>query len=309
MRKISIISPTYNEEENINELYRQLLTQIEKLPQFEFEILFIDNDSSDKTPELLRQLSRLDSRVKVILNTRNFGHIRSPYWGILQTTGDATIYMASDLQDPPSLIPDFIKYWEKGFVLVLAVKPNSEGSRLMHYLRKKYYQLLDRISDIKITKDATGFGLYDKKVINSLREINDPYPYLRGLISELGYSIKTISFTQPRRLRGISKNNLYTLYDIAILGIVSHSLVPIRLVGLFGAITSIFCFVLALLFLLMKLIWWNSFPFGYAPIFILVSFMFGVVLLAIAILGEYIASIHTYVKSRPIVVEKERINF
>ena len=309
MKKISIISPTYNEQDNIVVLHERILQQINSYIDYEFEIIFIDNASADNTPDLLRKIVLKDPRVKIIFNTRNFGHIRSPYWGILQTSGDATIYLASDLQDPPELIPEFISAWEQGYPVVLAVKPNSEGSRLMHFLRKKYYRILDSISDVKITNDSTGFGLYDKRVINQLKEINDPYPFLRGLISELGYKIKTIPFNQPRRLRGLSKNNIYTLYDIAMLGVISHSLVPIRIVGFVGAITSVICFILATTFLILKLIWWDAFPIGYAPIFILVSFMFGIVLLSISIIGEYIASIHSYVKKRPIVVESERVNF
>ena len=309
MKKISIITPTYNEDGNINDLYHKLCLEISKFPQYIFEILIIDNHSQDKTQEIIRQLADKDNRVKAIFNTRNFGHIRSPYWGILQTSGDATIYMASDLQDPPELIGEFIRYWELGYPLVLAVKPVSEGSKLSHFLRKKYYRILDDISDVTINKDSTGFGLYDQKVIKHLREIQDPNPFLRGLIAELGYPIKTIEFNQPRRLKGISKNNFYTLYDIAVLGVVSHSLVPIRLVGLFGLVTSLICFLLAATFFIMKLIWWEAFPIGYAPIFILASFMFGIILLSIAVLGEYIASIHNYVRKRPVVVESERINF
>lgn len=309
MQKISLIAPTYNEEANIQELYDELCKELDQFQNYEFELLFIDNASTDNTQSILKDLASKDKRVKVILNSRNFGHIRSPYWGILQTSGDATIYMASDLQDPPSLIPQFIHSWEQGFLVVLAVKPTSEGSVIMHFLRKSYYRLLDKISDVEIVRDSTGFGLYDKKVISQLREIGDPYPFLRGLISELGYSIKTIPFNQPRRLRGLSKNNLYTLYDIGILGIVSHSLVPIRLVGFVGAITSLGCFLLAIIFFIAKLFWWNSFPIGYAPIMILVAFMFGMLMLSIAILGEYIGSIHSYAQKRPIVVEKERINF
>ena len=309
MKKISIISPTYNEEANIRELYVQVLAQILKFPQYQFEILFIDNASIDNTPQLLREIASQDRRVKVIFNTRNFGHIRSPYWGILQTSGDATIYLASDLQDPPELIPSFIAAWEVGAKIALAVKPLSSGNFITHFLRKSYYRLLDRISDVAITNDSTGFGLYDKCVIDHLRTIADPYPFLRGLICELGYEIKTIPFVQPRRLRGISKNNIYTLYDIAMLGIVSHSLVPIRLLGFFGLLTSLICFIVAIVFLVLKIIWWDSFPMGYVPILVLTSFMFGIVLISIAVMGEYVASIHTYVRNRPIVVEKERINF
>jgi len=309
MKKISIISPTYNEESNIRELYVQIIAQILNFPQYEFEMLFIDNASVDKTPQLLKEIALQDRRVKVIFNTRNFGHIRSPYWGILQTSGDATIYLASDLQDPPELIPSFIAAWESGAKIALAVKPLSQGNPITHFLRKMYYRLLDRISDVTITNDSTGFGLYDKCVVDHLRTIADPYPFLRGLICELGYEIQTIPFIQPRRLRGISKNNFYSLYDIAMLGIVSHSLVPIRVLGFFGLVTSLLCFFVAIIFLVLKLIWWDSFPMGYAPILILTSFMFGIVLVSIAVMGEYVASIHTYVQNRPIVVERERINF
>jgi len=309
MKKISIISPTFNEEANIRELYILIIAQTLNFPQYEFEILFIDNASVDNTPQLLKEIASQDRRVKVIFNTRNFGHIRSPYWGILQTSGDATIYLASDLQDPPELIPSFIAAWTAGAKIILAVKPISKGNPITHFLRKMYYRLLDRISDVTITNDSTGFGLYDKCVVDHLRTIADPYPFLRGLICELGYEIKTIPFIQPRRLRGISKNNFYSLYDIAMLGIVSHSLVPIRLLGFFGLVTSLLCFLVAIVFLVLKLIWWSTFPMGYAPILILTSFMFGIVLVSIAVMGEYIASIHTYVQNRPIVVEKERINF
>jgi dolichol-phosphate mannosyltransferase len=309
MKKISIISPTYNEQANIRELYTRIVAQIILYPQYQFEILFIDNASQDKTPDFLRNISSQDARVKVIFNTRNFGHIRSPYWGILQTTGDATIYLASDLQDPPELIPKFIEAWESGSKVVLAVKPISQENIAFHYLRKSYYRLLDKISDVKIINDSTGFGLYDKLVVDQLRNISDPYPFLRGLICELGYEVATIPFIQPRRLRGLSKNNIYSLYDIAILGIVSHSLVPIRILGLFGLVTSAICFLMAIGLFTLKLIWWNSFPMGYAPVLIITSFMFGVVLISIAVMGEYVASIHTYVQNRPIVVEKERINF
>jgi dolichol-phosphate mannosyltransferase len=306
---ISIVTPTYNEIHNIEELLIQVYDVIKPLENYDFEFLVIDNCSTDGTQDKLRELAAQNSSLKVIFNNRNFGHIRSPYWGILQSNGDATIYMASDLQDPPSLIPEFIQNWEKGFEVVLAVKPTSAGNPLMHFFRRQYYYLLDKISNVSIIKDSTGFGIYDKKVISQLREINDPYPFLRGLISELGYSVKLIPFNQPRRLRGLTKNNIFTLYDIAILGVISHSLVPIRFVGLFGAVTSAVCFTLAIVFLILKLLWWNSFPMGYAPIIIVVSFMFGIVLLSIAVLGEYIASIHTYARRRPIVVERERINF
>ena len=306
---ISIISPCYNEEANIEELYARVYKILELYPNYDFEYLFIDNSSTDGTLEKLKEIAARDPRVKIIVNTRNFGHIRSPYWGVVQTTGDATIYLASDLQDPPELIPDLIKEWELGYKLVLAKKPLSQSSALTHFLRRNYYRYLNAISDIPLTFDTTGFGLYDKSVLDQIRTINDPYPYFRGLLCELGYEIKTIDFNQPRRIRGVSKNNFYTLYDLAMLGVVSHSLVPIRIASFLGFMLGLLSMFAALVFLGLKLFYWNSFPLGVAPIVIGMFFMFGVILLFIGVLGEYIGSIHNYVKKRPIVVEKERINF
>lgn len=306
---ISIVTPTYNEIDNIELLLNRIRDVIAPLDQYDFEILVIDNCSNDGTQEKIRELAIQDRRIKAIFNARNFGHIRSPYYGILQSAGVATIYMASDFQDPPEIIPQFIDEWEKGWRLVMAVKPASEGSPVMHFLRKAYYRLIDKISDVSILRDSTGFGLYDKKVLDNLRKINDPYPFLRGLICELGYPIKAIPFIQPRRLGGITKNNFYTLFDIAMLGIVSHSKVPIRIAALVGFILGAISILVAIYFLVMKLIFWESFPLGGAPALIGLFFLFGVLLFFIGILGEYIGSIHTYIQNRPIVVEKERINF
>ena len=311
MRKplISIVTPTYNEIDNIEELLRRVKLSIAHLDQYDFDFLVIDNCSSDGTQAKLKDLASQDLKVKVILNARNFGHIRSPYYGILQSQGDATIYLASDLQDPPEMIPEFIKDWENGYKLVMAIKPVSKSSPVMHALRKAYYRFIDKISEVEIIKDSTGFGLYDKKVLDKLREINDPYPFLRGLICELGYEVKTIPFVQPRRLRGLTKNNFYTLFDIAMLGMVSHSKVPIRVAALVGFLLGALSVLTAFIFLLLKLVFWDAFPLGSAPIVIGLFFLFGVQLFFIGILGEYIGSIHTYVQNRPIVVEKERINF
>lgn len=306
---LSIVTPCYNEEDNVDELYTQIKAAIAGLTKYEFELIFIDNHSQDGTVAKLKKLAENDPMVKIIVNTRNFGHIRSPYYGILQSRGVATVYLASDLQDPPELIPEFIHYWEEGYKLVMATKPVSKGVAWIHALRKAYYRFLDGISDISLVADSTGFGLYDREVLDHLRQIDDPYPFLRGLICELGYEIKTIPFAQPRRLRGISKNNFYTLYDIAMLGIVSHSKVPIRIAAFTGFALGTTSLLAAIVFLILKLIFWNSFPMGIAPLVIGMFFMFGILMLFIGILGEYIGAIHTYVQKRPTVVEKERINF
>lgn len=306
---LSIVTPTYNEEENVDELYVRIKAAIAPLTQYQFELIFIDNHSADNTVAKLKQLALIDPMVKIIVNTRNFGHIRSPYYGILQSSGAATIYLASDLQDPPEMIPDFINHWESGYKLVMATKPVSKSSLLIHNLRKAYYRFLDGISDISLVADSTGFGLYDKEVLDHLRKIDDPYPFLRGLICELGYCIKTIEFTQPRRLRGISKNNFYTLWDIAMLGIVSHSKVPIRIAAIGGFLIGTLSIISAIIYLVLKLIYWDEFPLGTAPIMIGMFFMFGILMFFIGILGEYIGSIHSYVQKRPIVVEAERVNF
>lgn len=306
---VSLVLPTYNEIDNIDQLYRRICVVTEQLSQYEFEFLFIDNASTDGTIETLRQLASIDRRVKVIINTRNFGHIRSPYWGLMQAGGDAVIYLASDLQDPPELIPQLLEKWERGYKLVFGVKPESEHTKVMHNLRKSYYALLNHISDVPITKNATGFGLYDRMVIKMVIKINDPYPFFRGLVSELGYEVAEIPFVQPRRKRGLSKNNFYTLYDIAALGIIRHSLVPIRIATFSGFFIGLLSILGSLVMLFLKLLYWDSFPIGVAPIMMGMFFMFGILLIFIGILGEYIGSIHTYVNNRPIVVERERINF
>lgn len=306
---VSLSIPCYNEAENIDELYRRICAAISSLSMYSFEFIFIDNASEDDTVEKLTTLAKNDLRVKIIINTRNFGHIRSPYWGMMQTSGAFTITLASDLQDPPELIPQFIAEWERGWKVVLAVKPSSKTNFFLHRLRRLYYRILDGIANVDIVRDATGFGLYDQIVLNEVRKIADPYPYFRGLICELGFPIKTIPFTQPRRARGISKNNFYTLFDMAMLGIVSYSLVPIRLASICGFVIGFLSFLVAIFYTILKLLYWDSFPMGMAPIVIGIFFLFSLLFIFIGLLGEYIGSIHSYVRNRPIVVEKERINF
>jgi glycosyltransferase involved in cell wall biosynthesis len=308
-KKITIVAPTYNEEENVLLFYSRVNEVIKDISNYQFEFLFIDNASTDETVNILKDLAMQDKKIKVILNTRNFGHIRSPYWGIIQSQGDATIYLASDLQDPPELIPKFIDAWERGFKVVLGVKPESKLNFINHQLRKAYYLFLNKISNVSIVKNSTGFGLYDKEVLNEVRKINDPYPFLRGIIAELGYEVKQILFLQELRNAGHTKNNFFTLYDVGMLGIISHSITPIRMASLVGFLVGSLSFIFALIFTILKLIYWDSFPLGISPIIIGMFFMFGLILIFIGFLGEYIGSIHTYLQKRPIVVEKERINF
>lgn len=306
---ISIVTPSYNESDNVAELYRRIKDSIVKIDRYSFEIIFIDNASTDDTVEKLRSLALFDKSVKVIINTRNFGHIRSPYYGILSSNGEATIYLASDLQDPPEIIPQFIEEWEKGYKLVMAVKPKSKSSPLFHLIRTLYYKFLNSISEVELLENSTGFGLYDGEVIKQIRKINDPYPYLRGTVCELGYEIKVVDFIQPERKRGITKNNFYTLYDIGILGIVNHSKIPLRIATMFGFIIGSTSILVALIYLIRKILNWESFGLGISPIIIGVFFMFGMLFLFLGILGEYILVMHVRLQNKPIVVEKERINF
>jgi glycosyltransferase involved in cell wall biosynthesis len=306
---ISIVTPTYNEVENIEILYLRLLEIWKEYPHYRFELIIIDNDSHDGTIEKLKEIAYKNNRVKVILNNKNYGHLRSPYWGMLQAYGDAVVFMASDLQDPPEILPLFIEQWEVGHKIVLGVKPISKSNGISHYLRKLYYRILNKISTVSLVNDATGFGIYDKKVMDLIREINDPNPYFRGLVCELGYPIKTVSFVQASRTRGVTKNNFYTLYEMAMMGFVTYSLIPIRMASLFGIILGGISFILAILLLVIKIVWWSYIPLGIAPIAIGVFFLMGLMLIFIGILGEYVASIIPYVKKRPVVIEAERINF
>jgi glycosyltransferase involved in cell wall biosynthesis len=309
MKTITVVTACYNEEENIAEVYRQVKQVFsDKLPQYRYEHLFIDNASKDKTVDILKGIAAQDKQVKVIVNTRNFGHIRSPFHALLQAKGDAVISLVADLQDPPSLIPELVAHWEKGTKMVLAVKAQSSETPLMWVVRKAFYEFISRLSDIELTKNHTGFGLYDQVVIQKLREIGDPYPYFRGLISDLGYDSVKVSYHQPVRKRGITKNNFYTLYDMAMLGITNHSKVPLRLATMTGFAMAFLSFLVALGYLVYKLVYWERFTVGTAPVAIGLFFFASVQLFFIGIIGEYIGSIHTQVMNRPLVVEKERIN-
>lgn len=305
---ISIVTPCYNEEDNIDELCQRIANVMESLP-YDYEHICIDNSSTDSTVTKIKSKAALDKRIKLIVNARNFGHIRSPYYGILQSSGDACVLIASDLQDPPEMIAEFIKKWEQGYKTVLAVKPESEESSIMFGLRKAYYRLIARISEVPLVQNATGAGLFDRAVVDILRSIQDPYPYFRGLLCEIGFPIATVPFKQPRRQRGITKNNFYTLYDIAMLGITNHSKVPLRLMAISGFLLAILSLFVALFFTVAKLVYWDAFQLGTAPILIGIFFFGAVQAFFIGLLGEYIGSIHTQVRNMPLVVELERVNF
>ena len=309
MKLISIVTPCYNEEGNVEELYKQVKRIFAGLEGYRYEHIFIDNSSMDNTVAILKNIARFDGNVKIIVNSRNFGHIRSPYHALLQSSGSAVILLVADLQDPPSMITEFISKWEEGYKVVLGVKTQSEESPMMFTIRKVYYSLIGRLSEVELTKNNTGFGLYDRRVIEVLKQIDDPYPYFRGLISDIGFESCKIPYVQPSRKRGITKNNFYTLYDIAMLGITNHSKLPLRLAAILGFLMSGVSLLIALAYLVAKLVFWNHFSFGTAPILIGVFFFSSVQLFFIGIIGEYIGSIHTQVLKRPLVVEKERINF
>ena len=308
-RSITILTPCRNERDNVRKLHAQILEAMDKIPEISYRHLFIDNASTDRTQDELRKLASEDPYVMVIINHRNFGHVRSPYHALLQASGDAVIMMAADLQDPPTLIPEFIRLWLDGNPVILGQKTNSDEAPVYFAARKAYYRLVKRLADVDLLENVTGFGLYDRKVIESFRELDDPYPYVRGLISELGYPVALVPYDQPLRKRGLTKNNFYTLYDVAMLGITSHSKVPLRLATMLGFATSMLSFFVGLCYLVYKLVFWDRFALGIAPVVIGLFFFASVQLFFIGIIGEYIGAIHTRVTKRPLVVEKERINF
>ncbi len=306
---ISIVTPCFNEEENVQELYERVKKVMSSLKEYSYEHIYIDNASKDKTVDILRRIAEHDKNVKIIINARNFGHIRSPYYALLQAKGDAVISIVADLQDPPEMITDFIRKWEDGYKIVVGVKEKSEESPIFFASRKLYYNVIGKLSEINLIKNFTGFGLYDQKVIEILRQIDDPYPYFRGLICDIGFQRAEIPYVQPTRRRGFTKNNFYTLYDIAMLGITNHSKVPLRLATMIGFIVAFFNLLIAIAYFIYTLVFWNSFTVGIAPLVIGLFFLGSVQLFFIGIIGEYVGSIHTQVLKRPLVVEKERINF
>jgi glycosyltransferase involved in cell wall biosynthesis len=307
---LTILTPCYNEEGNVREVYRQVNAAMSTLPNYEYDHLFIDNASTDRTVDILRELAAEDKRVKVIVNTRNYGHVRSPYHAFLEARGDALMTCVADLQDPPELIPQFVRKWEEGYKVVIGIKKGSGDSWLMSRTRKFYYWLVAKLSsDVELVHNYTGYGLYDREVIEQFRMTEEQYPYFRGLISDFGYEMAVIDYVQPARTQGKTKNNFFTLYDLAMLGITNHSKVPLRLATMAGFAISVISLLVAVGYLVAKLMFWDELQLGLAPLLIGIYFFGAVQLFFIGVLGEYIGSIHTQVHKRPLVVEKERINF
>lgn len=310
MKTISIVVPCYNEEENVEALSDAIRGMFRQdLPEYGYEIIFIDNDSADNTRGIIRRLCEKDRGIKGIFNAKNFGQFNSPYYAMLQSTGDCTILMAADFQDPVEMIPQYVKEWESGFKIVIGVKKSSKENPFMYWLRGCYYKIIKKLSDVEQIEQFTGFGLYDARFIEVLRQLDDPTPFLRGIVAELGFRRKEIPYEQPLRRAGTTSNNFYKLYDAAMLSITSYTKVGLRLATVFGSICSAISIAVAFVYLVMKLMYWDRFPAGMAPLLIGMCFLGSVQIFFIGLVGEYILSINSRIMKRPLVIEEERINF
>ena len=310
MKKISIMIPCYNEEENVVPISEAVVRELtDSLPEYDYEILFIDNDSKDNTRPLLREICKKNPKIKAIFNVKNFGQFNSPYYGMLQTTGDCTICMCCDFQDPVEMIPKLVHEWENGYKIVCAIKTTSKENKIMRFLRTCYYKLIRKMSDVEQIEHFTGFGLYDKSFIEVLRNLKDPSPFLRGIVAELGYRRKDIPYEQAKRRAGKTHNNFYTLYDAAMLSFTSYTKIGLRLATFCGIGVGIISFLVGMVYLILKLIMWDNFPMGMAPVLIGMCFLGSVQLFFIDLLGEYVLNINTRVMNRPLVIEEERLNF
>lgn len=308
-KKISIVTACYNEEDNVEEWYNQVKQQFASLPDYDYEHIFIDNASKDNTVSILRKLAAEDKNVKLILNSKNFGHIRSPFHALTQAHGDAVILTVADLQDPAPLITEFIKKWEEGNKVVIGIKNKSAENPMMFFLRKLFYRMIAKSASIEHISNFTGYGLYDQSFIETLRRVDDPYPYFRGLVAELAPGYYKIPYDQPARFKGKTKNNLYTLYDMAMLGFVNYSKLPLRLSCFVGFVVAFISLLVGLAYLIYKLCFWDSFSVGMAPLVIGLFFFSAVQLIFIGIIGEYVGAVYTQVRKRPLVIERERVNF
>ncbi len=309
-KKISILIPCYNEVENVGPMSEAVVgIMTGDLPEYDYELVFIDNCSEDGTREKLEEICAGNPKVKAILNVTNFGQFNSPFYGMCQTTGDCTISMCCDFQDPPELIPQFVREWEKGYKIVSAIKSKSKENRFIYFLRTCYYKMIRNMSTVKMIENFTGTGLYDKDFINLLRQLDDPIPFLRGIVAEYNFKRKEIHYEQAKRRAGKTSNNCYSLYDAAMLSITSYTKVGLRLATFFGFFASVASMIVALYYLIMKLTHWYSFTAGYAPMVIGVFLIGSIQLFFIGLMGEYILNINTRVMHRPLVVEERRINF
>ncbi|MBE6023220.1 MAG: glycosyltransferase [Cellulosilyticum sp.] len=310
MKKISLLVPTYNEEQNVVPLSKEIINIFNnELLQYDYEIVFIDNDSKDNTRKLLEELCKNNSKIKAIFNAKNFGQFNSPYYGLCQTNGDATILLCADFQDPIEMIPKFIREWELGNKIVIGIKTTSKENKIMYFLRSMYYKAIKKMSDIEQIEHFTGFGLYDKSFINVLKELKDPTPFLRGIVAELGFARKDIPYEQAKRRSGKTSNNLYRLYDAAMLSFTSYTKIGLRIATFLGFICSGLSVLFALIYLILKLIYWDSFPMGTAPILIGVFLLGSIQLFFIGLIGEYIMNMNARIMNRPLVVEEKRLNF
>lgn len=310
MKTISVVVPCYNEEENV-EAMAQAVKEIfaKDLPEYGYELIFIDNDSRDSTREIIRRLCEADRHVKGIFNAKNFGQFNSPYYGMLQSSGDCTVLVACDFQDPVEMIPRFVKEWEAGYKIVIGIKNTSQENKIMYWLRGCYYKMIKKLSDVEQIEQFTGFGLYDARFVEVLRQLDDPTPFLRGIVAELGFRRKEINYEQPKRRAGKTSNNFYRLYDAAMLSITSYTKVGLRMATIFGSFCSAVSMVVAIVYLVMKLMYWDRFLAGMAPLLIGMCFLGSIQIFFIGLVGEYILSINSRVMKRPLVVEEERINF
>lgn len=306
---ISVVTACFNEEGNVQEIYEAVRGVFASLPRYDYEHLFIDNRSTDATPKILRAIASADPRVRVIFNNRNFGPVRSPQHALLLARGVAVIGLAADFQDPPELIPQLIERWEAGAKTVLCVKADADEGRVLFSVRTAYYRLLARLADIEIVQQSTGFGLYDREVIEAIRRIDDPYPFFRGLLAEVGASVEKVPYHQPARRHGVSKIRLFTMLDVGLLGLVTHTRVPLRLAMLTGFAVAGLSALVGIGYLVAKLIFWNQFSFGVAPVVVGIFLLSSVQLIFIGVVGEYVGAILTHVQRRPLVFERERLNF
>lgn len=309
MKKISVLVPCYNEQENVIPISEAIISKLNKLEKYDYELIFIDNSSTDNTQNLITDLCNKNPKIKAIFNCRNFGQFNSPYYGLLQTTGDCTILMCADFQDPIDMIPKFIKEWESGYKIVIGIKNKSKENKIMYFMRSCYYKIISKMSETKQIQHFTGFGLYDKDFIEILKKLDDPTPFLRGIVAELGFKRKEIPYEQEKRKAGKTHNNFYTLYDAAMLSFTSYTKAGLRMATFAGAAVSVISFIIGLIYLIMKLIYWDRFAAGTIPILIGMCFLGAIQLFFIGFLGEYILSINTRVMKRPLVVEEKRINF